>query len=304
MRKSVQKETSVKVSGKTRKNRNGKRTSQCVRKTSWRFVMNYDHTYKTHHKYEIPCWSGKTSCSNTLLLIRWGKILKDSKCIWTIVINLYCSEISMCNYYTSGETDVSGHRHKEDYVSIKMNLNEDICKCPNLRQHVFISVFDRHGGKEATKFCWKQLWDVTPWVVYSSTCQLSIFSSVWWCTFYTFNDAVRYLKYRTQTTECPTVCSPLQVVVNAKGKRRPVLDLRYVNHYLCQSKFKYEGLYLGFVYTTVTTFSSKRASFFYGFTACLHWDVKAKTNELESEAFQKCDEIVFMYMWKTKKHYS
>ena len=119
-----------------------------------------------------------------------------------------------------------------------------------------------------------------------------------------FNDAVRYLQYRTQTTECPTVCSPLQVVVNAKGKRRLVLDLRYVNHYLCQSKFKYEGLYLGFVYTTVTTFSSKRASFFYGFTACLHWDVKAKTNELESEAFQKCDEIVFMYMWKTKKHYS
>ena len=130
------------------------------------------------------------------------------------------------------------------------------------------------------------------------------FSSVWWRTFYTFNDAVRNLEYRTQTTECPTVCSPLQVVVNAKGKRRPVLDLRYVNHYLCQSKFKYEGLYLGFVYTTVTTFSSKRASFFYVFTACLHWDVKAKTNELESEAFQKCDEIVFMYMWKTKKHYS
>jgi len=88
------------------------------------------------------------------------------------------------------------------------------------------------------------------------------FSSVWWRTFYTFNDAVRNLEYRTQTTECPTVCSPLQVVVNAKGKRRLVLDLRYVNHYLCQSKFKYEGLYLGFVYTTATTFSSKRASFF------------------------------------------
>ena len=47
-----------------------------------------------------------------------------------------------------------------------------------------------------------------------------------------------------QTTVCPTVCSPLQVVVNAKGKRRLVLDLRYVNQYLCQSKFKYEGLNL------------------------------------------------------------
>jgi len=52
-----------------------------------------------------------------------------------------------------GETDVSRHLHKEDYVSTKMNLNEDIRKCPNLRQHVFIGVFDRHGGKEATKFC-------------------------------------------------------------------------------------------------------------------------------------------------------
>jgi len=98
------------------------------------------------------------------------------------------------------EMNVRGHRHKEDYVSIQMNLNEDIHKCPSLWQQVFMGVFDRHERKEATKFCWKQLWDVTPWVVYSSTCQLSIFSSVWWCTFYTFNDAARYLKHRTQTT--------------------------------------------------------------------------------------------------------
>ena len=43
---------------------------------------------------------------------------------------------------------------------------------------------------------------------------------------------------------CPTVCSPLQVVVNAKGKRWLVIDLRYVNQYLQLSKFKYEGLNL------------------------------------------------------------
>ena len=30
----------------------------------------------------------------------------------------------------------------------------------------------------------------------------------------------------------PVVCSPLQVVVNVKGKRRLVIDLRYVNQYL------------------------------------------------------------------------
>ena len=43
---------------------------------------------------------------------------------------------------------------------------------------------------------------------------------------------------------CPVVCSPLQVVVNARGKLRLVIDLRYVNQYLHLSKFKYEGLNL------------------------------------------------------------
>jgi hypothetical protein len=42
--------------------------------------------------------------------------------------------------------------------------------------------------------------------------------------------------------ECPLVCSPLQVVTNAKGKQRLVIDLRYINQYLHQCKFKYEGL--------------------------------------------------------------
>lgn len=41
---------------------------------------------------------------------------------------------------------------------------------------------------------------------------------------------------------CPTVCSPLQVVSNDKGKRRLVIDLRYVNKFLLKHKFKYEGL--------------------------------------------------------------
>ena len=42
--------------------------------------------------------------------------------------------------------------------------------------------------------------------------------------------------------QCPTVCSPLQVVSNARGKRRLVIDLRYVNKFLQKCKFKYEGI--------------------------------------------------------------
>ena len=45
-----------------------------------------------------------------------------------------------------------------------------------------------------------------------------------------------------QCSECPAVCSPLSVVVNAQGKKRLVLDLRYVDQSILLTKFKYEGL--------------------------------------------------------------
>ena len=45
-------------------------------------------------------------------------------------------------------------------------------------------------------------------------------------------------------TSCPHVCSPLHVVVNADGKKRLVVDFRYVNQFLQIQKFKYEGLEL------------------------------------------------------------
>ena len=45
-----------------------------------------------------------------------------------------------------------------------------------------------------------------------------------------------------QSESCPTVCSPLSVVLNAKGKQRLVADLRYINQFLPERKFKYEGL--------------------------------------------------------------
>ena len=43
---------------------------------------------------------------------------------------------------------------------------------------------------------------------------------------------------------CPIVSSPLSVVTNSKGKQCLVLDLRYINQFLPDRKFKYEGLSL------------------------------------------------------------
>ena len=43
---------------------------------------------------------------------------------------------------------------------------------------------------------------------------------------------------------CPIVRSPLSVVTNSKGKQHLVLDLRYINQFLPDRKFKYEGLSL------------------------------------------------------------
>ena len=40
----------------------------------------------------------------------------------------------------------------------------------------------------------------------------------------------------------PKVCSPLQVVFSSKGKPQLVLDLQFINQYLLNQKFKYEGL--------------------------------------------------------------
>ena len=42
-----------------------------------------------------------------------------------------------------------------------------------------------------------------------------------------------------ESMSCPIVCSPLLVVENAKGKLRLVIDLRFVNQFLIQCKFKW-----------------------------------------------------------------
>ena len=46
----------------------------------------------------------------------------------------------------------------------------------------------------------------------------------------------------------PHVCSPLSVVENAVGKRRLVLNLRYLNQHLWKQKFKYEDLRTAMMY--------------------------------------------------------
>ena len=40
----------------------------------------------------------------------------------------------------------------------------------------------------------------------------------------------------------PHVCSPLSVITNSQGKKRLVLNLRYLNQFLLKEKFKYEDL--------------------------------------------------------------
>ena len=55
-------------------------------------------------------------------------------------------------------------------------------------------------------------------------------------------------KCAQRVMEPPLVCSPLQVVSKDEGKRRLVIDLRYVNGFLHKFKFKYEGLDLAAQY--------------------------------------------------------
>ena len=47
-----------------------------------------------------------------------------------------------------------------------------------------------------------------------------------------------------KVAEKPHVCSPLSVVSNRIGKKRLVLNLRYLNQFLLKDKFKYEDLRL------------------------------------------------------------
>ena len=60
-----------------------------------------------------------------------------------------------------------------------------------------------------------------------------------------------------RVTEKPYICSPLSVVANAEGKLRLVLNLRYLNQFLSQMKFKYEDLKVALLMFTEDDFLFK-----------------------------------------------
>ena len=45
-----------------------------------------------------------------------------------------------------------------------------------------------------------------------------------------------------EVTDRPHICSPLSVVESSSGKRRLVINLRYLNRFLWKNRFKYEDL--------------------------------------------------------------
>ena len=50
----------------------------------------------------------------------------------------------------------------EDYIYIDVSLspNEALRRIPGLKNHVFVGVFDGHGGKEAALYARERLWDL------------------------------------------------------------------------------------------------------------------------------------------------
>ena len=45
-----------------------------------------------------------------------------------------------------------------------------------------------------------------------------------------------------QCTDVPLVCSPLLVVTSRSGKKRLVINLKYVNNFLYKERLKYEDM--------------------------------------------------------------
>ena len=48
----------------------------------------------------------------------------------------------------------------EDYIDVRLSPNEVLRRIPGLKNHVFVGVFDRHGGKEAALYARERLWDL------------------------------------------------------------------------------------------------------------------------------------------------
>ena len=60
----------------------------------------------------------------------------------------------------NAEANSGGRPHMEDYVAVCMSPNDtlDIPDIPELREQIYVGVFDGHGGNEAAKYARENLW--------------------------------------------------------------------------------------------------------------------------------------------------
>ena len=63
-------------------------------------------------------------------------------------------------FRVSFETDGGEREHMEDYIDVRLSPNEALRRIPGLKNHVFVGVFDGHGGKEAALYARERLWDL------------------------------------------------------------------------------------------------------------------------------------------------
>ena len=63
-------------------------------------------------------------------------------------------------FRVSYETDRGERELMEDFIDVRLSPNEALRRIPGLKNHVFVGVFDGHGGKEAALYARERLWDI------------------------------------------------------------------------------------------------------------------------------------------------
>ena len=58
------------------------------------------------------------------------------------------------------ETNAGRRRYMEDYVDVHTRPNDTLRNIPELRELIYVGVFDGHGGKEAAKYARDHMWAV------------------------------------------------------------------------------------------------------------------------------------------------
>ena len=75
------------------------------------------------------------------------------------------------------ETNAGRHRYMEDYVDVHTRPNDTMGNIPELREQIYIGVFDGHGGKEAAKYARDHMWAVIQAQPQNSFCRHRVCSS-------------------------------------------------------------------------------------------------------------------------------